>query len=141
MQDANKPVLDILKLMFPNAVFEDVTKNFFEEPESKYQPIPEQLNMFDPYMFEIGAHAGTDRSYHPVLKPEHYNKNGIEAWDAIKASMTKEEWEGYCKGNTLKYLWRWRYKNGLEDLEKARQYLDKLVESVNGPVKKETQKC
>lgn len=74
-----------------------------------------------------------------VVSPSHYNKNGIEAWDAIKASMTKEEWEGYCKGNIEKYIWRYRYKNGLEDLKKAQRYLEKLIDSVSQAAYNETQ--
>ena len=43
--------------------------------------------------------------------------------------MTPEEFQGYCKGNTIKYLWRWRQKGGVEDLEKADVYLRWLIES------------
>lgn len=66
-----------------------------------------------------------------VNNPAHYklNERGIEAIDAIRASMTPAEFQGYLKGNTLKYLWRYRYKGApLEDLQKARWYLDRLIE-------------
>ena len=65
-----------------------------------------------------------------VTNPAHYTAGSIECFDAIKASMTKEQFEGYCKGNVLKYVWRYESKNGLEDLEKAEWYLDKLIKSV-----------
>ena len=65
-----------------------------------------------------------------VTNPAHYTAGSIECFDAIKASMTKEQFEGYCKGNVLKYVWRYERKNGLEDLEKAEWYLDKLIKSV-----------
>jgi hypothetical protein len=37
---------------------------------------------------------------------------------------------GFLEGNVIKYLWRWREKNGLEDLKKARWYLDRLITSI-----------
>lgn len=35
---------------------------------------------------------------------------------------------GFCEGNVIKYVTRWRSKNGLEDLKKARHFLDLLIE-------------
>jgi hypothetical protein len=63
----------------------------------------------------------------PVNKPIHYNTGGIEAIEAILAA-TNEQSEGYLQGNIMKYIWRYRYKNGLEDLQKAQWYLNKLIE-------------
>jgi hypothetical protein len=65
-----------------------------------------------------------------VNSPKHYNHNhkGIEAIVAIEASMSSEEFLGYLKGNVLKYIWRYRYKNGIEDLNKATWYLNLLKE-------------
>lgn len=71
-----------------------------------------------------------NKTFDNVENPAHYNQSGIECIEAIKASMSKEEYEGYLRGNCLKYLWRYRYKNGLEDLKKAQWYLQRLVESV-----------
>ena len=64
-----------------------------------------------------------------VNHPPHYNKAGIETIDAIKA-MTDEGFEYYLQGNIMKYLWRYRYKNGVEDLKKAQWYLTKLIDVV-----------
>lgn len=61
-----------------------------------------------------------------VNSPPHYNKAGVECIDAIQAA-TEEGFEYYLQGNILKYLWRYRYKNGVEDLEKAKWYLEKLI--------------
>lgn len=66
-----------------------------------------------------------------VNSPPHYNKAGVECIDAI-AAATGEGFEFYLQGNIMKYLWRYRYKNGTEDLNKARWYLDKLIEEVEG---------
>lgn len=67
-----------------------------------------------------------------VNKPAHYNltENGVECIEAIKASMSALEYKGYLKGNTIKYLWRYRYKGKpQQDLEKAQWYLSKLRET------------
>jgi len=63
-----------------------------------------------------------------VNHPPHYNQAGIECIDAIAAALSPEELRGYYKGNVLKYTWRERYKNGIEDLKKAQFYLNKLVD-------------
>ena len=65
-----------------------------------------------------------------VNSPPHYNQPGIECIDAIQAA-TDEGYEYYLQGNIIKYLWRYRYKNGVEDLEKAQWYLEKLIEEKN----------
>ena len=64
-----------------------------------------------------------------VNHPPHYNKAGIECIDAIKA-MPDDGFEYYLQGNIMKYLWRYRYKNGVEDLNKAQWYLKKLIDIV-----------
>ena len=63
-----------------------------------------------------------------VNNPPHYNRKNIEAVCAIEASMDEEELRGYLKGNTLKYIWRYKYKDQpVEDLEKAQYYLNLLI--------------
>ena len=66
-----------------------------------------------------------------VNSPPHYNKAGIECIEAISAA-TGDGYEYYLQGNIMKYVWRYRYKNGTEDLKKAQWYLEKLVEEVEG---------
>ena len=61
-----------------------------------------------------------------VNKPPHYNQGGMEAIYYIKQQLG-EGIVDYCEGNVLKYLHRWRYKNGLQDLQKAQWYLNKMV--------------
>ena len=65
----------------------------------------------------------------PVEHPSHYTRGGIECIEAIKASMCPADFCGYCKGNVLKYLWRWQDKGGLQDLKKARVYLNWMIET------------
>jgi len=66
-----------------------------------------------------------------VNSPPHYNATEIECIEAI-AAATGDGFEYYLQGNIIKYLWRYRYKNGSEDLHKARWYLDKLITEVEG---------
>ena len=65
-----------------------------------------------------------------VNNPPHYNQAGIECIDAIRAA-TGDGYQYYLQGNIMKYLWRYRYKNGAEDLKKAQLYLTKLIEDVD----------
>ena len=65
-----------------------------------------------------------------VNNPPHYKQGGIECIEAIKASMSAEEFQGYLKGNAIKYLWRYRHKNGVEDLEKANWYTARLAKEL-----------
>lgn len=63
-----------------------------------------------------------------VNHPNHYNQGGIECINAIKAATVgKTGIEAFCVGNAIKYLWRYEEKNGLEDLKKARFYLNRLI--------------
>jgi len=66
-----------------------------------------------------------------VNSPAHYNKAGIETIDALQA-MLNNGFDYYLQGNIVKYLWRYRYKNGVEDLKKAQWYLNKLIEVYDG---------
>ena len=61
------------------------------------------------------------------ISPDHYGGE-IECIQAIKASMSHQQFIGFLKGNVMKYVWRFDRKNGVEDLEKAKVYLDWLIE-------------
>lgn len=65
----------------------------------------------------------------PVKRPSHYIRGGLECIDVIKAVVQGlDPFEAYCIGNVIKYCWRWKQKNGLEDIQKAKQYLEFLEE-------------
>jgi len=66
-----------------------------------------------------------------VNKPPHYNQGGMECIDYIKQQQTPEEHRGYLEGNSLKYMHRHKYKGGVQDLEKALWYLERLKEAQN----------
>lgn len=68
-----------------------------------------------------------------VNSPPHYKTGGIEAIEGIEASMAPEAYAGYLKGSVTKYLWRYEKKGKpLEDLKKARWFLDRLIQKVEG---------
>ncbi|HAA6120838.1 TPA_asm: DUF3310 domain-containing protein [Listeria monocytogenes] len=61
-----------------------------------------------------------------VNNPSHYTSGGIETIDYIKAKV--KDYPSYAAGNILKYVSRYEYKNGIEDLKKAQFYLNDLIE-------------
>ena len=70
----------------------------------------------------------TGSKHDPVNHPSHYASGGIECIEAIKASMSREAFLGYLKGNVQKYMWRYEKKaNPVEDLKKARWYQERLI--------------
>lgn len=84
----------------------------------------------------IYAHTGFAKSdseaVDKVNHPPHY-QGDIECIDAMKA-MAKgckvDTHQAYCWQNAFKYIWRWPYKNGVEDLKKAQWYLNRLIEEL-----------
>ncbi len=64
-----------------------------------------------------------------VNHPSHYTMGNIEVIDYIRDKLNPKEFTGYCEGNVLKYISRWRNKGGIEDLKKARVYLEWMIES------------
>ena len=63
-----------------------------------------------------------------VNNPPHYNNGSIECIDAMQSMLSEEEFIGYLRGNSFKYRWRYRHKNGIEDLKKAEWYEARLYD-------------
>lgn len=59
---------------------------------------------------------------------DHYASKAVQPWDAMEAWMSPEAFSGYLQGNCIKYLSRYREKNGTQDLQKCQHYLAKLIE-------------
>jgi hypothetical protein len=79
----------------------------------------------------IGQTKETEiRKFDTISKPAHYNQGKIETIDTIKDSLKYNGFLNYIEGNVLKYVLRWKFKNGVEDLKKARWYLDKLIQEI-----------
>jgi len=105
----------------------DATPEMWDKLKTKYKALveEEQLEMENDEWLE---YPSVDD---PVESPVHYNTGSVECIEAIKASMSDTEFEGYLKGNAMKYLWRYAYKGKpVEDLKKAQWYLARLTEEV-----------
>ena len=113
----------------PSQVYGPITKHpsvpvyldmALESPE-------EEILRLDPFLH------GKDK-FHPVTNPSHYDlipEKDIQAIDVIRAALTEDEFLGYCKGNSLKYLLRGGKKTNesdSKDAAKARQYIDLRLE-------------
>ena len=59
-----------------------------------------------------------------IVRPNHYKECSIECIDAMYIMLGAEGTVSFCLGNVLKYMWRFKSKNGLEDLAKAEEYID-----------------
>ena len=77
------------------------------------------------YMKQAMRQADVDM----VNSPPHYTSGDIECIDAIRAALGPEGFKAFCRGNAIKYNWRSSLKNGVEDIAKARWYMDKLIET------------
>ena len=67
-----------------------------------------------------------------VNHPSHYTQGGIECIDALEAAtINLKGIEAVCTANAIKYLWRWKEKGGIEDLEKSKWYIDRLIKKNN----------
>ena len=66
-----------------------------------------------------------------VNHPQHYTQGGIECIDALKAATVgKRGIEAVCVANVIKYLWRYEEKNGIEDIRKAKWYIERLLKEL-----------
>ena len=115
-----------------------VTATLYEKAPISAEELEKQLKALLPKQLALEPLPKKDRaikmpeSSKPdnVNHPKHYLKGGLECIQVIKAQLTPEQYEGYLYGNVIKYMWRWKEKNGLEDLRKANHYLDWLIKEV-----------
>ena len=92
-------------------------------------------NVLDIQMKEPGESFNSCRArngFDMVNHPSHYKaKNGMEVIDVIEAfTANLEGYEATHTGNVIKYICRWKEKNGLEDLRKAQWYLNRLIKNI-----------
>ena len=65
------------------------------------------------------------------INPSHYQRDGMECIDAIKAAVQNLSGaEAYCTGSAIKYLWRWDEKGGKDDLNKAKWFIQDMVSDI-----------
>ena len=92
-------------------------------------------NVLDIQMKELGESFNSCRArngFDMVNHPSHYKaKNGMEVIDVIEAfTANLSGYEATHTGNVIKYICRWKEKNGLEDLKKAQWYLNRLIKNI-----------
>lgn len=79
-----------------------------------------------------GVDVSEGPAHDPVNSPSHYTLGSVECIDAVEAATEGlTGFEGFCTGNAMKYIWRWKHKGGAEDLDKAVWYLNRLADSVS----------
>ena len=81
-----------------------------------------------PIVIHESINATTAEENDPVKSPNHY-VGKIECIDYLRDKLTPEEFTGFCMGNVLKYSSRWRKKDGVQDLKKAKVYLEWAIEN------------
>lgn len=75
------------------------------------------------------VNKSTDMVNHP---PHYISENGLETIDVIEAFTSDlQGLEAVCTANVIKYICRWKHKNGVQDLEKAKWYIDKLINHIS----------
>lgn len=68
------------------------------------------------------------------INPDHYKSStSLECIEAMQIVFGREAVLHFCLLNAFKYIWRWKNKNGTEDLDKASWYVDKALEIINDP--------
>lgn len=81
-------------------------------------------------MGDLNLSGGQAPAVDLVNHPPHYTKGGIECIAALRAALGDAGFVSYCNGAAIKYLWRWRYKGGAEDLRKANWYINAMLETL-----------
>lgn len=92
------------------------------------------FKLHDDMLEEAGS--AVDKTNDAVQHPSHYTQGKVECIVALEsATAGLSGIEAVCTANAIKYLWRWKRKNGVEDLKKARVYIDYLIKHLEGEEK------
>jgi len=84
----------------------------------------EELDLYDDQIVRnLNAEAEKEKARDKMIGGEHYRQGGIQPIEYIHANSLS-----FCEGNVVKYITRWRHKDGLKDLEKAKHYIELLME-------------
>ena len=97
---------------------------WFFEGDCRHMVVPKPVNPIAKGCTDFRHRENPDAVNHPA----HYQSGGLECIDVIRA-VTGSGFAGFLLGNVLKYLWRYRQKNGAEDLKKAAWYLERLIKA------------
>lgn len=104
---------------------------FFREKSAAcyyYEERQEETNMKKKKK-NAAAEIWKAQNHDAVSHPSHYTSGGIECIDCIKAALG-ENFMGFLIGNVIKYTYRYKDKNGVEDLKKARWYIDRAIKEI-----------
>lgn len=71
------------------------------------------------------------------INPDHYkNQTSLECIEAMEIIFGRDAVIDFCRCNSWKYIWRWKNKNGTEDLTKAKWYLERAFNMLSGDDKR-----
>lgn len=103
-----------------------------EELEKQLKALLPKKLVLEPLPKEDRAIKMPESSKHDNVNcPKHYCKGGVESIDFVRAAVSNlSGFEAVCVANIIKYAWRYKEKNGLEDVMKAAKYLEWLQEEV-----------
>lgn len=121
-------IVSLDKLVKPLEFTAELSDDFYDNLKKVSDPVQ---NKHFSVKIEKNVDGAGNVECDNVNHPKHYASasNGIECIDAIEAATERLlGLEAVCTGNVLKYIWRWKDKNGVEDLKKAKWYLEKLIE-------------
>jgi hypothetical protein len=104
----------------------------FPPPESFRHSVCQQFGL----EYKQAVNEDFDKEYKKMQEKQlasqagstHYVTKTIQPWTAMESWMSSEEFEGFLRGNVIKYIARYKDKDGIKDLLKARHYLEKLLE-------------
>ena len=125
-----------------------VAEFFLANPSAKPKDVGSKFKLAMPVVYAVRKRvlSGSmlDQAYPAVVEPkpfvpsnraddlqvggDHYKNMGVQPWKAMEAWMTPEQFAGFLRGNAIKYLARCDAKGGIDDVKKARHYIDKLIE-------------
>jgi len=131
-----------------------VTEYFLKHPNAVPKDVGAKFTMHMPQVYGIRKRVLSGSMLGEVVNPQitdavtqfvpsdkvdalqiggdHYKNMGVQPWKAMESWMTPEQFAGFLRGNAIKYLARCDVKGGIDDIKKARHYIDKLVEVMNG---------
>ena len=106
----------------------DTLKQYIEEQQQERIESLQHQAQLGAKVREVNQPVMRDRANEQQIGGAHYATKAIQPWDFIIANNL-----GYLEGNVVKYVSRWKDKDGVQDLKKAKNYLQKLIEvSENG---------
>ena len=133
--DINDEMLEIMKRKGIECV-QDIDRILCDGCGNIIDILPKQPDIFEELKTkEPGESFNSCRErngFDMVNHPSHYKaKNGMEVIDVIEAfTANLEGYEATHTGNVIKYICRWKEKNGLEDLKIAQWYLNRLIKNI-----------